>query len=96
MTAFREPRAEASAADPVTRIARLLVGFDTFAYHRHLGETLRLEHPLEVWWSKDDVIDRAVTHGAEAVSIQTCYLPIHTSALEGRGVVEDLVSVGQS
>ncbi|MDA1185831.1 MAG: hypothetical protein O2930_14450 [Acidobacteria bacterium] len=48
MTTFRESRADASTAGPATRVARLLVGFDTFAYHRHLGETLRLKQPLEV------------------------------------------------
>lgn len=85
-------RIAASAPVPISRVAGPLVGFDSFSYHRHLGEILRWEQPLEVRWSTADVIDRAVTHGAEAVSLQTCYLPIDPSSTGARGAVEDLAS----
>lgn len=85
-------RTGTSATGPSPHVARPLVGFDSFSYHRHLGETLRWEQPCEVRWSTDDVIDRAVIHAAEVVSLQTCYLLVDPSSPEGRGAVEDLAA----
>jgi sugar phosphate isomerase/epimerase len=54
---------------------RIGVGIDSFAYHRHFGETTRWETPSEVRWSTGDFLDRADALGVDSVSLQTAYLP---------------------
>lgn len=83
-------RARPAATLEGRRPRRPLVGLDSFSYHRHLGETLRWEQDLDVRWSTTDVLDRATEHGAEAVSLQSCYLALDPTTGAGRRGVEVL------
>lgn len=66
------------------------IGFDSFSYHRYFGETTPWEQPVDVAWTTEDVLDRAVEVGAEVVSLQTCYLPIDPATAIGMSAVADL------
>jgi len=86
------PRTEGTVTGWMRRVVRPLIGFDAFSYHRYFGETLRWEEPVEDRWSTDNIVDRAIAHAAEAVSLQTCYLPIDPSSPAGVVAVAELGS----
>lgn len=56
-------------------ISQFTLGIDSFAYHRYFGEQTRWETPLNLQWTTGDFIVHARQLEADAVSLQTCYLP---------------------
>ena len=56
-------------------MAAIGVGIESFAYHRYFGEFTPWEKPLDIRWQMSDFIARAAQLGADAVSLQTVYLP---------------------
>lgn len=53
----------------------MLVGVDTYSYHRQLGELRAGEQEPRHRWSHDDLLEAVVAVGAEVVSLETCFLP---------------------
>lgn len=53
----------------------MLIGVDTYSYHRQLGELRDGELPPPRRWSHDDLLDAVIAAGAEVVSLETCFLP---------------------
>lgn len=55
------------------------IGLDNFSYHRYFGEHTPWEAPLDLRWTTADFLARAAALGVDAVSLQTCYLPLLTT-----------------
>ena len=56
------------------------VGIDSYSYHRFFGELRAGESPVGERWSTDDFWDRCARLGVDGVSLETCFLDIHTVA----------------
>lgn len=58
-----------------------MVGVDSFSYHRWFGETNEWEEAVDAQWTYQDFLARSVQLGADAVSLQTVYLPVLNATL---------------
>jgi 3-oxoisoapionate decarboxylase len=56
-------------------MAAMGIGIESFSYHRYFGEFTPWEKPLDIRWQMSDFIARTAQLGADAVSLQTVYLP---------------------
>lgn len=54
----------------------MLVGVDSYSYHRWLGELRAGEDAVPAPWSHDDVVDELLRCGAEVASLETCFLDV--------------------
>src|SRR3712207_5242632 len=82
----------------VTR-ALMQVGIDSYSYHRRYGETRAGEAawPGEPWpLEPSPVLDHAHRTGADAVFLETCYLPEPETFDESLGTAAAPVRVGFS
>lgn len=52
------------------------IGIDSYCYHRYFGEVYPFQKDPAKRWTIDDFLARAVAHGVEGVSLETCFLPL--------------------
>jgi sugar phosphate isomerase/epimerase len=54
---------------------KMKVGIDSYSYHRFFGEVYPDQEPPEKIMTVEDFLKRAYDIGAEAVNLETCFLP---------------------
>jgi len=51
------------------------LGIDSYCYHRYFGDAYTFQSKLDVLWSMEDFIKRAVELKVDGVSLESCYFP---------------------
>lgn len=59
----------------------MIPGVDSYCYHRQFGDPYAgLQHPAEDRLTIWQALDEAAKTGAQGISLETCYMPLHESS----------------